>query len=448
MKNKENQNSLPGYYIPARSAQGVSYAIALFVLGYLTYYCTNCLGMNPVVVGAILLVSKLFDGVTDLIAAVIIERTKTKWGKGRPYVLMMIVAWIFMVLLFSTPNFGSGGKAFYIFTCYFIVNSVCITLVNAAEPVHMARSLYNQESSAVVLSVSGLIASVVTAVIGIIFPLLITNVTVTKHGWTKVMLMLGIPCMLLSFVRFALVKERTDIPSVSANGEKKFGLKDMLLVLKGNPHVLVLVLVQVLANVFSGMGSSVGTYYFQYIMGDINLASVIGLSSIIGMLTLIFVPLLIKKISVKRVMEIGLVIGIIGNLIRIVPNLMFLVVGNLLTSIAVIPTGMLLPSLLIDCMDYNEWKTGERVEAVFGSMNAFAMKLGGGLASVVVGIVMGITGFDVALPIQSTVANMGIIALYAVIPAIMFVIMLLAFRGYTIDKEMSKVRMELEERRK
>ncbi len=260
--------------------------------------------------------------------------------------------------------------------------------------------------------------------------------------------MLGIPCMLLSFVRFALVKERTDIPSVSANGEKKFGLKDMLLVLKGNPHVLVLVLVQVLANVFSGMGSSVGTYYFQYIMGDINLASVIGLSSIIGMLTLIFVPLLIKKISVKRVMEIGLVIGIIGNLIRIVPNLMFLVVGNLLTSIAVIPTGMLLPSLLIDCMDYNEWKTGERVEAVFGSMNAFAMKLGGGLASVVVGIVMGITGFDVALPIQSTVANMGIIALYAVIPAIMFVIMLLAFRGYTIDKEMSKVRMELEERRK
>ena len=57
MKNKENQNSLPGYYIPAWSAQGVSYAIAFFVLGYLTYYCTYSLGMNPVVVGAILLVS-------------------------------------------------------------------------------------------------------------------------------------------------------------------------------------------------------------------------------------------------------------------------------------------------------------------------------------------------------------------------------------------------------
>lgn len=146
-------------------------------------------------------------------------------------------------------------------------------------------------------------------------------------------------------------------------------------------------------------------------------------------------------------MMLGIVLGVIGNVIRIVPNLLFVTIGNVLTSIAVIPTGMLLPSLLIDCMDYNEWKTGDRVEAIFGSLNAFAMKLGGGLASVLVGIVMGITGFDAALEMQSTMADMGIIALYAVIPAIMFVIMLFVLRLYKIDEEMPKVKAELAAKR-
>ena len=446
-KKKMKETKLPKYFIPAWSTQGISYAVAFFVLGYITYYCTNSLGMDPFIVGVVLLISKIFDGVTDLIAAVIIERTNTKWGKGRPYVLLMIVGWIFTILLFSAPEMGTVGQVFYIFTGYFIVNSICITLVNAAEPVYLARSLENTESSSTVLSISGLITSLVTMIIGIIFPLLITNVTVTEYGWTKVMLMFGIPCMILSFIRFAVVKERKDLPYTVSDKTKKFGFKDMLTVLKNNPHVIALVVVQILANVFSGMGSAVGTYYFQYIMGDINLASIVGLASAVGMLTIVFAPALIKRYSVKKVMMLGIVLGVIGNVIRIVPNLLFVTIGNVLTSIAVIPTGMLLPSLLIDCMDYNEWKTGDRVEAIFGSLNAFAMKLGGGLASVLVGIVMGITGFDAALEMQSTMADMGIIALYAVIPAIMFVIMLFVLRLYKIDEEMPKVKAELAAKR-
>ena len=165
------------------------------------------------------------------------------------------------------------------------------------------------------------------------------------------------------------------------------------------------------------------------------------------MLTLIFVPALIKRSSVKKVMQAGILLGLAGNIIRSVPNMPMLMIGNLLTSIAVIPTGMLLPSLLIDCMDYNEWKTGKRVEAIFGSLNAFSMKLGSGIASVFVGAVMAMTGFNAQLAEQNSATNAGIIGLYAIIPAIMFLIMFIALRRYRIDEQMEQMRAELQERR-
>lgn len=444
---KKKEKTLPGYFIPAWSTQSVSYAVAFLILGYLTYYCTNIIGLSASGVGMMLLIAKLFDGVTDLVAAVLIERTNSRWGKGRPYVLLMPVAWIFIVLTFSTPNIGKIWQVFYIFVCYFMVNSVCITLFSAAEPVHLARALKNTEDSSTVLSLSGMIMGAAGGVLSVAFPLMITGIGTREHGWTLIALILGVPCCILSFIRFAFIKERKDIPVNDTKNGHRFGLGDMVRVLINNKHVLILLLMQILANVFSGLGTAVTTYYFQYIMGDINMQATVAATQLVGMLMLAAVPAIIKRTSIKKVMTGGIILGIIGNLMRIIPNFYVLLIGNLFTGIAVIPTGMLLPSLLIDCMDYNEWKTGERVEAIFGSMNSLGMKLGSGLASVLAGFVMGITGYNGMAAVQSATAQQGIIALYSWIPAIMFLIMLIAFHFYKIDKEMPKVRVELEQRR-
>ncbi len=75
--------------------------------GYLTYYLTQSVLLSSASVGMILMASKVFDGFTDLIAGYIIERTNSKWGKGRPYSLCASIAWIFIILLFSVPSFFS-----------------------------------------------------------------------------------------------------------------------------------------------------------------------------------------------------------------------------------------------------------------------------------------------------------------------------------------------------
>lgn len=124
-----------------------------------------------------------------------------------------------------------------------------------------------------------------------------------------------------------------------------------------------------------------------------------------------------------------------------------LLVGNLLAALAILPISMMINVFLIECMDYGEWKNGSRVEGVYSSINGFASKLGSGLASVSVGFIMQFAGYEGALEVQSQAANMSIIALYSVVPLILFVVQFLVMKQYDLDKKIPQIRKELRERR-
>lgn len=104
--------------------------------------------------------------------------------------------------------------------------------------------------------------------------------------------------------------------------------------------------------------------------------------------------------------------------------------------------------LLLDIMDYHEWKKGVRVEGVLSAINSFAGKLSGGIAAGGVGLLMGICGFDGTLAVQSSTAMGSIVALYCWIPAVLYAFLILFIRLFDLDKKMPKIREELEERRK
>ena len=354
MKKEKGKKTLPWYFIPAWSTDSISQSLSFIVLAYLTYYCTNVVGLPATVVGTMLLVAKLTDGVTDLIASIVIERTNTRWGKGRPYALMMPIAWIFIIFMFSTPNISQMWQVFYIFVCYFMINSVCITLIYAAEPVYLARSLKNPEDATTVYSMTQMIMRIPGAVLTIVFPLIISKIGVDPHSWTLVVLALGVPCCLLSPIRFAFIKERDDIPATSTADGHHFGFGDILRILAGNVHIIVLALIQLLANIFSGVTMAVATYYFQYIMGDIKIQSTVSIVTTFSSLVLLAIPALVKRTSVRKVMILGMLFGVIGNVMKVIPNIYVLMVANFLTALASLPTTALLPTLFLECMDYHE----------------------------------------------------------------------------------------------
>ena len=440
-----NADKLPWYRTLAWSTRGVSLACNIVVVGYLTYYCTNVLAMPAGLVGTILLFSKLFDGVTDLVAGYIIDKTNTRFGKARPYEIAIFGVWITTVLMFSCPGLGTVGKSIWIFVTYTFVNSVFATLLNASESVYIARVTKSDASRNVLVSVNGIVIMFGSIIVSTAFPILMGTLGMTSGGWTKMIAIFALPLGVIGIGRFLFVKERTDIVTADTEHVK---MSTIMKALKSNPYIFLLAGAVLLYNFINSIGT-VNSYYFQYIVGDVTKASVLGMLSLSTPLVLIVMPLILKKLSFSKVVIIGAVMGVVGNVIKGLAgaNMTLLVIGSLLAVIAALPLSFYAPVMVISCMDYSEWKNGERVEGAFAAVNGFATKVGAGLSSIVIGFVMGATGFDGTLAVQSAPALNAIVALFSWIPAVFFVIIIVLMKLYKLDDMMPKIRADLEERR-
>lgn len=167
------------------------------------------------------------------------------------------------------------------------------------------------------------------------------------------------------------------------------------------------------------------------------------------LMLVIFVPLA-NKVGKCNVMKFGLVVAIIGNLLRWIggTNIITITAGMGLLMFGVMPISIYFPLYLFDIMDYGEWKTGKRVEGVYAAFPTFANKVASGLAVSLGMFVLGAAGYDGSATVQSASALRAIELTYNVIPTVLIIIMtVILFVLYNIDKKMPQVKADLEKRR-
>lgn len=427
------------------SGRAVSLASNVTILTYLTFYCTNVLGMDAVLVGTLLLVSKIFDGVTDLVAGMLIDRTNTKLGKARPYEFAIIGVWLATVLMFSCPDLGTVGKAIWIFVTYTFVNSIFATLLNASEAVYLRRSFKYEDDRSKLISVNGLLVTLFCTVVSIVFPILMGTLGTTRGGWTTMMLITGIPLCLIGMSRFLVIKE---INTDAVTDSQTIEFKEFLPALK-NKYIWIICAITLMIRLVVDGNSAVGAYYFQYIVGDVAKMSTVGMLGLISPFFLLIMPKLLQKMSISKLFFYAFILGIVGNAIRFFAgaNMPLIITGSLLQTIAALPPSYFTLLLVIDVMDYHEWKTGSRVEGVIASINGFASKVGSGLASAGVGLIMGLAGFEGTAAVISNSARASIVALYSWIPIILYIAMIVVLRFFDLEKKLPQIRSELAERR-
>ena len=426
------------------SGRGVSLGCNVLVISYVTFYCTNILGMNAVVVGTLLMASKLFDGVTDLVAGVIIDRTNTRWGKARPFEFSIFGVWIATILMYSCPELGNVGKCIWIFLTYTFVNSIFATLLNASEAVYLIRAFKYSDDRNKVVSINGLLITLSATVIGIVFPILMGTLGTTRGGWTTILLIVGIPLGLIGFSRFLVIKEVND-EFVASN---KLEVKDFLAALK-NKYVWLLVCVTLLVFFIQNANSAVGTYYFQYIVGDVTLMSTVGMLGLVSPFLLLIMPKLLQKISISQLFTAFFVIGAVGGFMRQFAgaNMLLIIISSTLLTLALLPPSYFSLILITYIMDYHEWKHGSRVEGVIAAINSFSSKVAGGLASGGVGLIMGLAGFDGTAEVITSSARASIVALYGWVPGALFVVLVVLMRFFDLEKKLPQIHAELAERR-
>ena len=128
-------------------------------------------------------------------------------------------------------------------------------------------------------------------------------------------------------------------------------------------------------------------------------------------------------------------------------NMIMIMISSILITFALLPPSYFNLILITYIMDYHEWKTGSRVEGVIASINSFSSKLAGGLASGGVGLIMGLAGFDGTAEIITSSARSSIVALYGIVPGVLFIVCFIIMRFFDLEKKLPQIHAELAERR-
>ncbi len=153
------------------NSSSCSVALSTLMLGYVTFYCTDVLQLAPALVGTLFMVSKIFDSFTDVVAGFIVDRTRTRWGKGRPYEIFMLFLWLSTWLLFSCPtSFRYRGQVHLDLLYVHLYELHCVTFLNANNVVYMVRAFENKEQQSKIVGYGSIFTMAGAMVFNVLFP--------------------------------------------------------------------------------------------------------------------------------------------------------------------------------------------------------------------------------------------------------------------------------------
>lgn len=416
---------------------------------FVTFFYTDALGLNAAIVGAIMMFSRLADGFTDIIMGYIMDKTHSKHGKARAWLLWLsIPIGIATILVFLVPNIGVTGKYIYIAITYNLVTTFLYTMINIPYGALTSLMSRDQDQRMIINIFRMFMAQAGSLIINACtLPLVNAMGGSTKQrSWIIVSILYGVVAAALFLLCFAKTKERVRVQA-EKNNELGF-LTSFKLIIKNN-YWLLLVGIWVSMVLGMSMSGSVGTYYAKYILGNENIAGFLGALGIVPVL--IIMPLtapLNRKFGKRNVALYGSFVSIAGQLLMLLNPasaawLMFCAVIKGIGSATLSGTMF---AMIADTIEYGHWKTGTRVEGMLYSSTTFGAKVGSGVGGAVALAVIGAAGYDGLAAVQAPAALEAIKVLYLIVPIPFVIIIPILYACYKLDKIYPKVMEELNQR--
>lgn len=426
------------------------------LVGQLTYFYTDKVGMAAGAVATAFLLCKVIDAFTDLIMGYIVDHTAPGKEKYRPWLLKAgIPAGILVAMLFMVPKAGGGVQLAYMVITNLLLTAVVYTAIAIPyTSLQVVRTNSQEERGtmgtwrAAMGYVSGMIIAI--AVIPI------TNMLGgTQSAWIKVGVVFGALVVLALLLCYLTSRETAEeagagVKSEAAEEEESVPFKEAVAMLFHNRYWVIILVVNLFANVIYGLANSSGTYYCKWIYGDDNLVGILGAVGMIPtLLGFILVGPMIKKLGVVKTLKVTFLMGVIANVLRIFNpyHFVFNTVLGCVNTFANIPMMCLLGVMMAMAIDYNEYQFGVKMVASANSASSFGCKIAGGIGSSMIGWCLAIAGYNAELAEATAATKYAIFTFSIYIPLVMFLVMYLMIRKFDLEAKLPQIKAELAEKK-
>lgn len=412
---------------------------------FLTLYYTDNVGISAGIIGTIMLITRILDGFSDIGMGFIIDRTNTKMGKARPWILLTApLMAIAMILIFNVPSgFSERGKIIYISATYVFLAVIVYTACNLAYSTLLSLITPNQKERTS-LSTYRFICTMVAT----LFISYETMNIIDRFGWGGMSVIFGIASMILLMITFFGTKE-SNTEEISEKKEKVNIIEGFKLLFK-NKYFIFASLIFVINYAATGSAMGISIYYAKDVLGNSGIFGTLMLAGLLPVLLgLFFFPWFVNKFGKWKCLVVGYICQMVGYIMifTMPTNITIVLIALAIKGIGGIPHTAGMFAFIADVADYSEWKTGVRIDGLIYSAVSFGMKVGTGLGGAIVGWGLSLGKYNPALEVQSESALQAIKALYSSIPLAMIIVGMIILLMSNLDKLYPTIIKDLEARR-
>lgn len=428
------------------------------IVGQLTYFYTDKVGLAVGSVGIVMAIAKVIDALTDVIFGNIIDHSK---GGNRKYyqwmLRMAIPAALIMVMMFTVPiQAGQIPALIYVLVTNLLLTAVIYTMIAtpfSAVMVVRTNSQSERGSMGVFRAVGNYGAGMVVAIATI--P--VTNMLGgTQSAWIKYGTVLGIVVLLLFLICYNNGRKAVFASDLGENGqeetveEEAVPFKEAMGMLFHNKYWVIVLLFNLITQVTNTISGSGGTYYCKWIFGNDSLVGLLGAAGMLA--TVVGFALskpIIAKLGVTKTIYVGLLGAAIPAAVRcfMPTNFVVYMVTGLVGSFIQIPLMCLYGVLLAMTVDYNEWKYDKTLVATSGGAIGFGSKVGGGLGSLLLSLFLVLGSYDATVAEATTSMRYSIYGFSNYLPVVINLLMFFIFTRFDLEKKLPAMRQEVAERK-
>lgn len=418
----------------------------------LTLFYTDYVGISAASVGLVMLLSRCFDGVSDAIMGIIVEKTNSRWGKSRPWVLWMSVPYaVSAVLLFTVPHTTEFLQILYMFVTYNFCTTVCYTAINlpySSLSAMMTRVSEERDMLSIVrmgLSPFGRILAV-TCTMPVVK--LFGN---DQAAWAKTMSVWAVIALALLIICFLKCEEKVEIEAKKR--QAKIPLGKSLKALVTNQYFWAAVILWTMQNSIYCVTGTILPYYCKYVFkNDTWMYSALYLTETLVIVAVTFFsPVLLKRFGKRNMSLAGILLALAGQILFCMNPYSFpwMIMSCVIRGIGLAPMNSVVFGIIGDVVEFGQWKTHLRQESLIFAGGSVGQKLGAGLTSAVITGFLTLGGYisssSGTVEQPASAVNM-IVNLYKFGPMVIWAVLIVTLSLYRLDRQYPEIIRELKER--